>query len=136
MKNEFYLTLPSNSSLADYPNNSSNNFKVRLPTPIRLNGAEWKVALASISVPDPKNLLPAWFTEDKPLFYISWYSADSNQANKQKEGASFFVRDLDEEIDIQSLPGVDLLRYMFHYFENKRSFRFKNQPYVWKFQYK
>ena len=52
--------------MADYPNNSSNNLKVRLPAPIRLNG-EWKVALASISVPDPKNSLPDWLTDSLPL---------------------------------------------------------------------
>ena len=81
------------------------------------------MALASISVPDPKMTLPDWFTEDKTLFYITWYSADLHQANKKREEASFYVRDLDEEIDIQSLTGVDLLRHMFHYFENKRSFK-------------
>ena len=32
MKNCFYLTLPSNSSLADFPNNSSNNIKVTAKT--------------------------------------------------------------------------------------------------------
>ena len=31
------------------------------------------------------------------------------------------MRDLDEEIDIRSLTGVDLLCHMFHYFENKGS---------------
>ena len=58
MKDAFYLTLPSHSSLQEFPQNVNNNFKVRLPTPIRLNG-EWKVALASISVPDPRNAIPS-----------------------------------------------------------------------------
>ena len=58
MKDDFYLTLPSNSSLQEFPNNGNNNFKVRLPKLIRLEEKDWKVALASISVPDPKNVLP------------------------------------------------------------------------------
>ena len=77
MKEDFYVTLPSNSSLIDYPNNSSNNFKVRLPTPLRLQG-DWKVALASISVPDPQNALPNWLTDSLPLVYMTWYNADTN----------------------------------------------------------
>ena len=72
IKDDFYLTLPSHSSLQEFPQNANNNFKVRLPKLIHLDEGDWKVALASISVPDPKIALPSWMTEDLTLFTISW----------------------------------------------------------------
>ena len=64
MKDDFYLALLSHSSLAEFPDNTNNNFKIRLPKLIRFDEGDWKVALASISVPDPQNALPFWLRED------------------------------------------------------------------------
>ena len=118
MKEDFYVTLPSNSSLTDYPNSSSNNFKVRLPTPLRLQG-DWKVALASISVPDPQNTLPNWLTDSLPLVYMTWYNADTNHLNKHYLEASFLLRDINEHVDINMLTGAEFLKNVFHYFKKK-----------------
>ena len=41
---QFYLTLPSNSSMEFYPENTVANFKTRLANPISLEG-DWEVAL-------------------------------------------------------------------------------------------
>ena len=41
---QFYLALPSNSSMEFYPENTVANFKMRLANPISLEG-DWKVAL-------------------------------------------------------------------------------------------
>ena len=82
MKDDFYLTLPSQSSLQEFPQNANNNFKVCLPAPIRLIGAEWKVALASILVPDPKNALPTWLHDNLALFSYTSYYAEENTSNK------------------------------------------------------
>ena len=41
---QFYLTLPSNSSMEFYPENTVANFKTRLANPISLEGY-WDVAL-------------------------------------------------------------------------------------------
>ena len=57
MKDDFYLTLPSHSSLQEFPNNVNNNFKVGLPRILRLEG-DWKVALASISLQTPELRFP------------------------------------------------------------------------------
>jgi len=55
----FFVTLPSHSSQKEFPDNTSNAFKVRLPTPLRLLGEGWKVGLSSISLPDTNvNLTP------------------------------------------------------------------------------
>ena len=73
MSKSFYVTLPSHSSKNEFPKNTANHFKIRLPNPIRLEGSGWKVALSSNSLPDPKNVLPHWLTETEALFYNTWY---------------------------------------------------------------
>ena len=83
IKDDFYLTLPSHSSLQEFPQNANNNFKVRLPKLIRLDEGDWKVALASISVPDPQIVLPSWMTEDLTLFTISWYFAEKTNTSNE-----------------------------------------------------
>ena len=83
IKDDFYLTLPSHSSLQEFPQNADNNFKVRLPKRIRLDEGDWKVVLASISVPDPKNVLPSWLTNDVVLFTVSSYYSQKNNMSNQ-----------------------------------------------------
>lgn len=48
--NEFYITLPIDSSL-EFTDNQANHFKVRLPQQIPLDREGWKVAIASTSLP-------------------------------------------------------------------------------------
>ncbi len=50
MATQFYLTLPSNSSKAYFPNNTVANFRVRLAETIVLPG-QWEVALAGLHYP-------------------------------------------------------------------------------------
>jgi len=50
---DFYLTLPSHSSLNEFPDNVSYHFKILLPRPIRLEGQGWKVGLMAITLLDP-----------------------------------------------------------------------------------
>lgn len=48
---QFYVTLPSDSSLHIYPDNKLSDYRVRLDPPLALNPDEWQVGLASISIP-------------------------------------------------------------------------------------
>src|SRR5215831_8234280 len=61
----FYLTLPSNSSLSYYPENTLTTFTTRLANPIKLQG-DWECALVEISFPCN------WYTipQDSRIFYI------------------------------------------------------------------
>ena len=68
MNEEFYITLPSHSNRAEFPQNQSNNFKIRLPHPIRFQGSSWKVGLISISLPDVKVHLPKLVEGNEILF--------------------------------------------------------------------
>ena len=117
---DFYLTLPSHSSLNEFPNNRSNSFKVRLARPMRLEG-NWKVALASISVPDPKNVLPSWLTEHILLVYNSWYNATgSNLSSRHYLDASFLLRDVNDHIDLNMMSGFDFMNTVVGWFRKKR----------------
>ena len=46
----FYITLPSNSSLEYFPNNTLNNFTTKLHSALRLDG-EYEVGLVELSYP-------------------------------------------------------------------------------------
>ena len=50
MASQFYLTLPSNSSMENFPDNTLTNFKTKLAQPIELIG-EWEVALSELQYP-------------------------------------------------------------------------------------
>ena len=50
MAGQFYLTLPSNSSMEYFPGNTLTNFKTKLAQPIELTG-EWEVALSEFQYP-------------------------------------------------------------------------------------
>ena len=71
---DFYVTLPSNSNLSEFPNNQPNNFKVRLAEPLRLQGGDWSVGLSSESLPDEKiNLFSLGY--DRNRLYFKFGSA-------------------------------------------------------------
>ena len=50
---DFYVQLMSNASTVEFPSNSANSFKNRLPNPLQLRESGWKVGLASITYPTP-----------------------------------------------------------------------------------
>ena len=50
MESEFYITLPSNSSMQYFPDNKTSNFVTKLSRTLRLDG-EWEVGLAEIDYP-------------------------------------------------------------------------------------
>ena len=61
----FYMTLPSNSSMAFFPNNTLTEYKVKLPFHVDLTG-NWEVGLASITFPH------TWYNirDDDQRFYL------------------------------------------------------------------
>ena len=50
IKSEFYVTLPSNSSVQYFPDNITSNFVTKLSRTLQL-GREWEVDLAEIDYP-------------------------------------------------------------------------------------
>ena len=55
---DFYLTLPSDSSMDYFPDNTLTEFRVKLPHTIHLSG-DWEVGLAEISYPVNWSNIPA-----------------------------------------------------------------------------
>jgi len=51
MSHQFYLTLPSNSSMDIYPDNKTSNFIVNLPNALELNNRNWEVGFSEIQFP-------------------------------------------------------------------------------------
>ena len=119
MKDDFYLTLPSHSSLQEFPQNA-NNFNVRLPKVIRLDEGDWKVALASISLPDPKNVLPSWLTDDVVLFTVtSYYSEKNNTTNKIGFETDVKLPHIGRHVDFTSMTLHGFLRGLILHMEKK-----------------
>ena len=111
IEDEFYLTLPSHSSLQEFPQNANNNFKVRLPKLIRLSEGHWKVALASISVPDPKNALPTWLHDNLTLFsYTSYYAEKNNTSNKIGFETDVKLPHIKKHVDVSLMTGHGFLK--------------------------
>lgn len=70
---DFYLTLPSNSSVSYFPNNKTTNFSTKLPKSIKLEG-EWCVGIVEFQYPC------TMFTveEQSNIMYVSKRVADPN----------------------------------------------------------
>ena len=68
MRDEFYMVLPSNSSMDVYPENTTTSFMTYLPQPVLLTGS-WVVALTEIQIP----LTLQHIGEDLPEKIISFF---------------------------------------------------------------
>ena len=117
MNEEFYITLPSHSNRAEFPQNQSNHFKIRLPNPIRLQGSSWKVGLSSISLPDVKVHLPKLVNSNDILFTMDWIM-------KYPAGALKFGRAHYDPNDLRTVveyvDGVGFMKSMVTFFEQRR----------------
>ena len=117
---DFYLTLPSHSSKNEFPSNTSNHFKIRLPNPIRLEGQGWKVGLMAITLPDPTSQLPPLLKGNEAMFYASWFTISPNPSEpKTFYGELFEPKDLRLE-DLETLTGVGFMRTMKAFYDKKR----------------
>ena len=113
---DFYLTLPSHSSKAEFPNNRANHFKIRLPHPKKLEGPGWKVGLSAISLPDSHCRVPV-FTEGKyPIFKIGWNrTKGSNITPVYKD-----YKPEDVLVNFDAVDGVGFMKSMVNFFEQNR----------------
>src|ERR1700690_2791681 len=83
----FYLTLPSNSSMKYYPNNTLTSFVTRLQTTIDLTG-NWEVALSEFHFP------PSWYTIKRGGVHFTTMCDDyitTNEIRQLRSHHSLFV---------------------------------------------
>ena len=117
----FYLSLPSNGSLLEYPDNQPNKFKIRLPTPIQLSGEGWRVGLVSISMPDSKLHLPVFTFDDQPLFQMRWKRWRDNVT---KVGFANYERQEVEQV-FEGIDGVAFMKSMITFMHHKQYYKNK-----------
>ena len=121
MSDSFYMTLPSHSSKNEFPDNTSNHFRIWLSNPIRLEGSGWKVGLCAISLPDPENGLPQWLTEAQALLYNSWFHGwKSNMSSRKFLSATFKVSNVHNILDLNNMTGVDFMQTAIEWLNKQR----------------
>ena len=75
----------------------------------------------SISLPDPKNVLPHWLDETKSLFYNTWFHAQrTGSGNKKFLSASFKVSDVDDILDLNTMADVSFTKTVVKWLNKQR----------------
>ena len=118
---DFYITLPSHSSKTEFPDNTSNSFKIRLPHPIRLEGGGWKVGLVAVSLPDPTSQVPQLMKDPDHVMMQSFWVADNTTLVQGKKvfSAYFQVKDLGQEV-LDTMTGKGFMNTMKAFFDKKK----------------
>ena len=119
---DFYLTLPSHSSKNEYPDNTSNHFKIRLPHPIRLEGSGWKVGLSAVSLPDTQVSLPPLVTTNaevpRPILAKYEWLRINGKSSTTKGVANFDGEDLKRVF--HNVDGIGFMKSMMAFFQQRR----------------
>jgi len=120
---DFYVSLPSHSNKTEFPENTSNHFKIRLPNPIRLEEQGWKVGMSSIALPDAQVTLPSLTNEQTEkkvtLAYSKWRRMEPGTSQGYTLGRAFFDTDDLKEV-FYNVNGVGFMKSMIAYFERQR----------------
>lgn len=74
-RTQFFVTLPSNSSMEKFEDNTLSNYRVELNNDLHLPGGQWEVALSEIQFPmtwyNVKDSLRNYIEINKEKFYVS-----------------------------------------------------------------
>ena len=118
---DFYITLPSHSSKTEFPNNTSNSFKIRLPHPIQLEGGGWKVGLVAVSLPDPTSQVPQLMKDPDHVMMQTYWVADNTTIVQGKKVflANFQAKDMRQE-DLETMTGKGFMNTMKAFFDKKK----------------
>ena len=113
MSEDFYITLPSHASLAEFSSNTNTNFKIRLPQPLRLEGSGWQVGLSSVSLPDINLNLSRYKQLTEPLMRVKWYPIE----DRTKDDDMSEVMSATTEVNFEDIyhygnirDGIDFLK--------------------------
>lgn len=100
--NEFYVTLPSNSSARYYGKQAPSSYKTKLIVPVDVDPGQWTVGLSQIVYPRSwaniknarfKVTMPVDGTPGQPM-----YTEEFTLSNDRFENAAHLIADLDEKI--------------------------------------
>ncbi|KAG8229450.1 hypothetical protein J437_LFUL005555 [Ladona fulva] len=107
MRDQFYITLPSNSSMNSFPDNTTTRFRTQLPQRIELQG-EWEVAVVEFHYPcslltisNGNNIIRVWNDQggnEKFRIKPGNYKSDSyvlRELNSMNKISSRFISEMD-----------------------------------------
>ena len=103
---DFHIVLPSTASVDEFPSNTSNQYKVRLPQPLTLSGPQWYVGLASISLPDSQVNLRKLIPKMNYVMAMKW--AKVKQGRRTVYTSNVTLDDL--EVMTSVIDGEHLMR--------------------------
>lgn len=108
MSDQFYLTLPSNSSSSYYPSNTVANYKTHLPRTVQLAGGIWEVAVVEVHFPcsfltvDDNAVVYVYNTVDaRPSYNGKVLTEDYDGSSNNKQPP--FIRDM-------KVPGLKITK--------------------------
>lgn len=116
-ENGFYVTLPCNSSVDVYTDNSISDFRVLLPKPLQLQG-EWEVAVCEFfypqtvdNLPEPENYIEIINHETTEKLEFKWIDEVLSQAFDINPDKSIFKTPVYTKLEIESghYPDIETL---------------------------
>ena len=117
---DFYLSLPSHSNKTEFPNNTSNHFKIRLPYPKKSEGSGWKVGLSAISLPDPTSQTPKLMENDEIIFKTGWIAQGTIGSHTKFSFSAEFRPSYVRSEDLATLTGVGFMKTVKSFFDKQR----------------
>ena len=116
---EFYVQLVSNASTTEFPSNTANSFKNRLPNPLQFCESGWKVGLASLSYPTPP-IRPHQTHTFEPDDLISRFKWTMRAITHDSSGSAVIVRPR----EYLTIKGQDLIGDRFLVYNGKSLMRY------------
>ena len=117
---DFYLMLPSHSSKTEFPDNTSNHFRIGLPYPKKLEGHGWKVGLSAISLPDPTSQTPKLMENDDIMFKTAWIAVSTIGSHAKFDYSTEFRPSYIRNEDLVTLTGVGFMKTVKFFFDKQR----------------
>ena len=79
------------------------------------------MGLVAISLPDPKNVLPQWLTETKPLIYNTWFQSWlTGTGDKRFASGNFRISDVNDILDVNNMTGVSFMKTVVEWLNKRR----------------
>ncbi|MCP3664971.1 MAG: hypothetical protein GY696_21155 [Gammaproteobacteria bacterium] len=123
--NDFFVVLPSNSSLNYFPDNGPAKFRTHLATPIQLKG-KWEVALAEIHYPH------TWFTVEDMTMFSYYDGIELYNTVALKPGYYETMDNVIEEITGQfGNDAKENINIRYHFPKNKVEVELKSNAEIW-----
>lgn len=123
---QFYITLPSNSSMIYFPNNTLNAFTTRLPKSLDLKG-EWEVGLSEIHYPR------TWHNIQGEDVHITFESNENPTRYLKLDPGKYTASQLTEALNalFQSITTGSPPKFIFNNITQKISVVIKETAKVW-----